>query len=90
MSINSATRAADGGRTVESSVVTVRFESASAAYRLASELRRRFDATFGLEVLRGSNEQISVRVPMRIWSMQGVPELIRGFGGADHGAAPGD
>jgi hypothetical protein len=75
---------------IEPSVVAVRFESSAAAYRLASELRRRFEATFGLEVLRSPDGQINVCVPVRIWSMQGVPELIRSFGGADFGTASGN
>jgi hypothetical protein len=90
LSVNSAVSAAARSRDVEPGVVPVRFESSAAAYRLASELRRRFDATFGLEVLRGVDGQVSVRVPMRIWSMQGVPELIRSFGSADRGTTSAD
>ncbi|HVA86332.1 MAG TPA: hypothetical protein VNF73_08465 [Candidatus Saccharimonadales bacterium] len=69
-------------------VVSVRFSSSAAAYRLASELRRRFDATPGLEVRRSPDGRATVQVPARIWSLQGVPELIRGFGGSENGRTP--
>ncbi len=60
--------------------VRIAIGARSAAFALAAELRRRFDATFDLAVNAAAEGWI-VEVPTPIWLTPGVPVLIAGYGG---------